>query len=117
GRRGEEVVARNVAAVEAAVAAMFAVAPGEPRAAARADGEDGLGPGVLRDLILPLIADAGDDLPVSRMPADGTFPTGTARFEKRGITDRVAGVGAGAVHRVRALRAGLPARRDQDEDV
>ena len=33
----------------------------------------------------PIIAGIGDTLPVSRMPADGTFPTATSRFEKRNI--------------------------------
>ena len=32
-----------------------------------------------------MIAGEGDDLPVSAMPVDGTFPTGTAQWEKRNI--------------------------------
>ena len=32
-----------------------------------------------------IIAGEGDDLPVSAMPIDGTFPTGTAQWEKRNI--------------------------------
>jgi pyruvate-ferredoxin/flavodoxin oxidoreductase len=31
----------------------------------------------------------GDDIPVSAMPVDGTFPSGTAAFEKRNIADEV----------------------------
>ena len=34
--------------------------------------------------------DSGDDLPVSRLPADGTWPSGTAAFEKRNVSDEVA---------------------------
>jgi pyruvate-ferredoxin/flavodoxin oxidoreductase len=33
----------------------------------------------------PMIAGLGDDLPVSMMPADGTFPTATSQYEKRNI--------------------------------
>ena len=32
-----------------------------------------------------LLANRGDALPVSAMPCDGTFPTGTARYEKRNL--------------------------------
>ncbi len=38
-----------------------------------------------RKVTLPLIADQGDALPVSLLPVDGTWPTGTARFEKRNL--------------------------------
>ncbi len=34
-----------------------------------------------------ILAGKGDELPVSAFPADGTFPTGTSMFEKRGIAD------------------------------
>ena len=34
---------------------------------------------------LPLIAGQGDRLPVSRLPVDGTWPTGTAQYEKRNL--------------------------------
>jgi len=36
-----------------------------------------------------ILAGKGDELPVSAFPADGTFPTGTTQFEKRGIADKV----------------------------
>jgi len=36
-------------------------------------------------LTLPLIAGKGDSLPVGVFPADGTWPTGTARYEKRNL--------------------------------
>ncbi len=39
----------------------------------------------VRRVTLPLIAGHGDRLPVSAFPADGTWPTGTARFEKRNL--------------------------------
>ncbi|WP_079436811.1 pyruvate:ferredoxin (flavodoxin) oxidoreductase [Zoogloea sp. LCSB751] len=42
-------------------------------------------PDFVRDITLPIYRGEGNRLPVSAMPADGTFPSGTARFEKRNI--------------------------------
>ena len=39
----------------------------------------------VRRLTLPLIAGKGDALPVSLFPVDGTWPTGTAKYEKRNL--------------------------------
>ncbi|MBS1159238.1 MAG: Pyruvate:ferredoxin (flavodoxin) oxidoreductase [Proteobacteria bacterium] len=39
----------------------------------------------VRQLTLPMIAGHGDRLPVSLFPADGTWPTGTAKYEKRNL--------------------------------
>ena len=43
----------------------------------------------VNDILGTILAGKGDELPVSAFPADGTFPTGTAMFEKRGIADFV----------------------------
>jgi pyruvate-ferredoxin/flavodoxin oxidoreductase len=42
-----------------------------------------------RDVIEPIIRLKGDDVPVSKMPLDGSIPTGTNKLEKRGIADTV----------------------------
>ncbi len=57
-----------------------------------------------------MMAGRGDELPVSALPADGTYPSGTARWEKRNISDSVPDLAAGALHPVRQLRDGLSAR-------
>ena len=36
-----------------------------------------------------MMAGRGDELPVSAMPADGTYPSGTTQWEKRNISDLV----------------------------
>jgi pyruvate-ferredoxin/flavodoxin oxidoreductase len=46
-------------------------------------------PVFVREVIGPMLAHRGDDLPVSALPCDGTWPTGTARWEKRNIADQV----------------------------
>ena len=42
-------------------------------------------PAFIRDVTLPIYLGLGDELPVSTMPIDGTWPIGTARYEKRNI--------------------------------
>jgi pyruvate-ferredoxin/flavodoxin oxidoreductase len=87
GRRGEAVVRKNFAAVDAALAhlqevkvpptltATFDVRPPVPAAA----------PPFVRGVTARMIAGEGDRLPVSALPADGTYPSGTTRWEKRNI--------------------------------
>ncbi len=43
--------------------------------------------GFVKDVLEKILAGFGDDLPVSAFPIDGTFPTGTTQYEKRGIAD------------------------------
>ncbi|MBW2458008.1 MAG: pyruvate:ferredoxin (flavodoxin) oxidoreductase, partial [Deltaproteobacteria bacterium] len=42
-------------------------------------------PEYLQKVVKPIILGKGDDIPVSAFPLDGTFPTGTAAYEKRNI--------------------------------
>ncbi|MFZ5495666.1 MAG: pyruvate:ferredoxin (flavodoxin) oxidoreductase [Verrucomicrobiota bacterium] len=91
GRKGEAVVAKNEAAVDAALAALHAIpVPGAvtathdrlPVVAAGA-------PDFVRRVTAAMLAGEGDRLPVSAFPADGTWPVGTARWEKRGIAQEI----------------------------
>ena len=61
-----------------------------------------------RQVTAMMMAGRGDELPVSALPADGTYPSGTARWEKRNISDR-ARMAAGDLHPVRKLRDGVSA--------
>ena len=98
GAKGEEVVKANFAAIDAAVAGMHEVAIGTLDVSETPDsptqGEGGkVGPAggdqFVEAVTLPMIAGRGDRLPVSAMPADGTFPTGTAKYEKRAIAEEI----------------------------
>jgi pyruvate-ferredoxin/flavodoxin oxidoreductase len=92
GRRGPEVVARNDAAVDAALAGLHriehprrvTVTRGVPLAVP-ADA-----PEFVRTVTAQMMVGRGDELPVSALPVDGTYPTGTAAYEKRNISDEVA---------------------------
>lgn len=46
-------------------------------------------PGFVKNVTGVMIKGHGDELPVSSMPVDGTFPSGTTKWEKRNISDQV----------------------------
>ena len=91
GKRGEAIVEKNFAAVDHALAHLhpvavptqvtsgFDVLPPVPHRA----------PSFVRDVLGTIISGRGDDLPVSALPVDGTFPTGTAQWEKRNIAQQI----------------------------
>ena len=59
-----------------------------------------------------MMAGRGDELPVSALPVDGTYPSGTTAYEKRNISELVAVWDSDALHPVRQLQLRLPAQRD-----
>ena len=83
---GPEIVARNLNAVSRALSEMYEVdLAGRSVGSAVAPPAVSPGaPGFVRDVLGAIIAGQGDRLPVSAMPVDGTFPTATSRWEKRG---------------------------------
>jgi pyruvate-ferredoxin/flavodoxin oxidoreductase len=87
GKRGEEVVRMNFAAVDHTLAHLHQV--GVPETANSVTEMPPVvsdkAPDFVRNVTAMMIANRGDELPVSAMPVDGTFPTATARWEKRNI--------------------------------
>ncbi|HEY5899815.1 MAG TPA: pyruvate:ferredoxin (flavodoxin) oxidoreductase, partial [Burkholderiales bacterium] len=86
-KKGQAVVRRNFEAIDQALAHLEQVSipqgfetekqpTGEPFSKA---------PAFVRDVLAPIIAGKGDRLPVSAMPLDGTYPVGTAKWEKRNL--------------------------------
>jgi pyruvate-ferredoxin/flavodoxin oxidoreductase len=92
GRRGQEVVRRNEAAVDATLAALHEVEVPGRRTSDRPLPElvPAGAPEFVRTVTAEMMAGRGDALPVSAMPVDGTFPSGTTAYEKRRISDLVA---------------------------
>ena len=87
GKRGDAVVQKNFAAVDSTLEHLYRV---EVPAAASSTVElrppvPAQAPAFVQDVLAPMIFGDGDDLPVSKMPVDGTYPTGTAQWEKRNI--------------------------------
>ena len=113
-KRGEEIVQRNFRAVDMALDALHEV--DVDRAITATNGHVEVHEGE-SDLIRALIAGRGDSLPVSALPVDGTFPLGTARFEKRNLADELPIWDEVDLHRLRQVRARLPARRHSHEGV
>jgi len=87
GKRGEAVVQKNFAAVDKSLANLHEVkVPGKVTSTfTRRAPVPAEAPAFVRDVLGPMIAFEGDTVPVSAMPVDGTFPTGTTKWEKRNI--------------------------------
>jgi pyruvate-ferredoxin/flavodoxin oxidoreductase len=91
GKRGRIVVERNFAAIDQALAQLVQI-----------DVPDAVGgdlhrlpplpydaPDFVKNVTAKMLAGEGDLLPVSAMPVDGTWPTDTARWEKRAIAQDI----------------------------
>ncbi len=87
GKRGGEVVKRNFAAVDESLAHLHEV-PVPTRMTAR-HGRPPIvsdqAPDFVKRVTAVMMAGKGDLLPVSAFPVDGTWPTGTAQWEKRNL--------------------------------
>jgi pyruvate-ferredoxin/flavodoxin oxidoreductase len=85
------VVRRNVAAVDAALDHLSEVpVPGEATAARhRRPAVPAHAPEFVQRVTRLLLEGHGDRLPVSAFPPDGTWPTGTSKWEKRGIAREI----------------------------
>jgi pyruvate-ferredoxin/flavodoxin oxidoreductase len=90
--KGEEVVRRNLDAVDATIARLAQV-PVPARATSRIDllpVVSSQAPAFVREVTAPMLAGRGNTLPVSALPVDGTYPSATSRWEKRNIAELVA---------------------------
>jgi pyruvate-ferredoxin/flavodoxin oxidoreductase len=91
GGKGDEVVQMNFAAVDRTLAHLF-----EVHVPDHADSAIAMPPPVppeappfVQEVTAKMIAGLGDSLPVSALPVDGTFPTATAKWEKRNIAQEI----------------------------
>jgi pyruvate-ferredoxin/flavodoxin oxidoreductase len=87
GKKGDEVVQQNLRAVDETLAHLFEVTvPANVTSSAEMPAAFASGaPQFERDVLGVIYAGHGDDIPVSAFPVDGTFPTGTAKWEKRNL--------------------------------
>jgi pyruvate-ferredoxin/flavodoxin oxidoreductase len=91
GKRGSEVVRRNETAVDATIGALHEIkVPESASGHLPAPIVSVHAPEFVQTVTAAMMAGAGDDLPVSAMPIDGTYPSGTTAYEKRRISDLVA---------------------------
>ncbi len=91
-KKGPKVIEQNFLAVDATLANMHQV--NYPVAVSAADHHlltvSEKAPDFVKNITAIMMADHGDQLPVSMMPIDGTYPSGTTQWEKRNVSDRVA---------------------------
>ena len=92
GRRGQEVVEKNQLAVDRALEGLHRIeVPGQVTSTRELPAMVPAGaPEFVRTVTAEMMAGRGDELPVSALPVDGTYPSGTAAYEKRNISELVA---------------------------
>lgn len=91
-KKGRAVLEQNFKAVDQTLENLFQVkVPSQitalDRVSQRALAE---APAFVRSVTQMMMSGHGDDIPVSAMPVDGTYPSGTTKWEKRNISDRIA---------------------------
>lgn len=92
-RKGEEVIKQNYAAVDETLAHLHQVeVPNQVSSKAYALPQvvSPKAPPFVQKVIAEIMAGRGDDLPVSAIPCDGTYPTATTQWEKRNVSQDVA---------------------------
>jgi len=91
GKRGPAVVERNWAAIDRSLQGLeHVLVPDKVTASASAGGVvPASAPAFVREVTARMLAGEGELLPVSAFPPDGTFPTGTTKYEKRAIAREI----------------------------
>ncbi|MBW1997424.1 MAG: pyruvate:ferredoxin (flavodoxin) oxidoreductase [Deltaproteobacteria bacterium] len=91
GKKGDKIVQMNIEAVEKAINAVEEIEVPEHWATAGQEAymEEADEPEFVKEVMRPMLALKGDELPVSAFSPDGIFPTGTTKYEKRGIAIHV----------------------------
>ncbi|QOV23696.1 pyruvate:ferredoxin (flavodoxin) oxidoreductase [Anabaenopsis elenkinii] len=91
GQKGQEIVQMNIRAVDTTLENLWEVEIGS-----EVTGEQfslspipDTAPAFVRDVLGKMICRQGDEITVSALPADGTYPTGTAKWEKRNIAQEI----------------------------
>ncbi len=90
-KKGKAVIEQNFKAVDATLAELYEVTI--PKKASAAITHPAIvsdkAPDFVKQITAKMMEGQGDDLPVSQLPLDGTYPSGTTKWEKRNISDLV----------------------------
>lgn len=91
-KKGQSVVEKNFKAVDQTLANLFEVhIPANTTATnGHAAGISAQAPEFVRTVTQAMIKGLGDSIPVSALPVDGTYPSGTSKWEKRNVSSRIA---------------------------
>jgi pyruvate-ferredoxin/flavodoxin oxidoreductase len=86
GKKGEDIVRMNMQAVDNTLENLFAVQPQEVNSTiTKPPIVSPLAPEFMREVQAKMLIGEGDSIPVSMLPCDGTYPTGTTKWEKRNV--------------------------------
>ncbi|MGC9502147.1 pyruvate:ferredoxin (flavodoxin) oxidoreductase [Baaleninema sp.] len=90
GKKGREIVQMNLNAVDATLDNLYEVNVGQANSTVRMRPPiPDAAPDFVRDIEGKMLARQGDELPVSALPCDGTYPTGTSKWEKRNVAQEI----------------------------
>ncbi|MEO1163215.1 MAG: pyruvate:ferredoxin (flavodoxin) oxidoreductase, partial [Chloroflexota bacterium] len=91
GKKGTDIVAMNLEAVDNTLSNLHEVSVPTTVSSEREflAPLSAQAPDFVTDVLGTIVARQGDSLPVSAMPADGTYPTGTTQYEKRNIAQEI----------------------------
>ncbi len=91
GKKGEEVVEKNLKAVDHTLAHLIEVKVAERVSGngAKPNGHLADAPVFVKNVLGEIMAGRGDRVPVSALPNDGTYPTGTTQWEKRNLAAEI----------------------------
>jgi pyruvate-ferredoxin/flavodoxin oxidoreductase len=85
-KKGADLVRMNIQAVDNTLDNLFEVQPGQVNSnITKPPLVSPLAPEFMRSVQAKMMAREGDELPVSMLPCDGTYPTATSKWEKRNI--------------------------------
>jgi pyruvate-ferredoxin/flavodoxin oxidoreductase len=90
GKKGQEIVAMNLKAVDATLDNLYEVPMGLADSAIRRQPPvPAHAPDFVREVEGPMLVQQGESLKVSQLPCDGTYPTGTSQWEKRNVAQSI----------------------------
>jgi pyruvate-ferredoxin/flavodoxin oxidoreductase len=91
GKKGDQVIAMNLRAVDNTLDNLFEVDVPQTMTSSipRVLPVPADAPPFVRNVLGAMIARRGDELPVSAMPIDGTYPSGTTQYEKRNLAQEI----------------------------
>jgi pyruvate-ferredoxin/flavodoxin oxidoreductase len=91
GKKGKDIVDANISTIDASLAGVHKVdypkqVTSKTKMLSPVPGD---APKFVKEVIGEIIAGRGDKIPTSKLPDDGTYPTGTTQYEKRNIAEYI----------------------------